>query len=92
MTGGDLSIREGGGLFLIAGGNVSVSEGGAGVALARRVRVERSYVGLALGQKVEVGDDSTMLLGPQQAAMFGAAAGLVCAVSLRLLAHRRRKG
>ena len=91
MAGGDLSIRQGGSLFLAAGGDVSVSEGGAGVAVARRVHVERSYVGLVLGQNIEIAADSKMLLGPQQAAMFGAAAGLVCAMSLRLLTRRRRK-
>ncbi len=91
ISGGDLSISQGGGMFLVAGGDVSVSKGGAAFAVARRVHVERSYVGLALGQNVEVAADSKLFLGPQQAAIFGAAAGLVCAMSLRLLTRRRRK-
>ena len=88
MSGGDLSIRQGGGAFLVAGGDVSINEGGAGVAVARRVHVERSHIGLALGRDIEITGYSTLLLGSQQAAILGAAVGLVCAVALRLLKRR----
>ena len=90
LAGGDASIEEGGSLLLLAGRDVSISEGGAAVVAARQVRAERSFLGFVLGGKIDVADDSTLLIGSGQAAIFGAVAGLVCAIAGRLFAGRRR--
>ena len=92
LASGDLSLNQGGGQLLAAGGDISISQGGAGVAIARDIRVERSYVGLALGRGVEISDDSRLVLDGKQAVLVGAVAGMVCALALRLLTRSRRKG
>ena len=92
VTSGDLSINQGGGQFLAAGGDISISQGGAGVAVARDIRVERSYVGLALGRRVEITDDSRLVLDREQAVLVGAVAGVVCALVVGLLTRSRRQG
>ncbi len=86
--GGNVTIREGGALLLAGGGTASVSQGGAAVVAAGSVRLERSYVGLALGVRTEIADDSKVLVGTRQAAIIGVAAGIACAVVARLLGGR----
>ncbi len=90
LAGGDVTITEGGVLMLMAGGDVSIREGGAAVVVGGSFRAEASFVGFAIGRDVEISDDSNVMFGPQQAAVFGAVAGAVCALLLGLLRRRRR--
>jgi hypothetical protein len=87
---GDVTINQGGAQMLLTGGDVSIREGGAMIAVAANVQARSSYVGLAIGRDVEISDDSTLLFGPRQAAVFGAVAGLVCGVVASVLRRRHR--
>ncbi len=84
-VGGDLKIQQGGAQYLVAKGDVTISQGGAAVMLAPSIAAERSYVGFAIAREIEVSEDSKILFGPKEAAVFGAALGLVAAGILRLL-------
>ena len=84
-VGGDLKIRQGGAQFVVARGDVSISQGGAAVVLAPSIAAERSYIGFAIARDIELSKDSKILFGLQEAAVFGAALGLVAAGILRLL-------
>ncbi len=88
---GDVKIREGGALVLLSGGDVSIREGGAGVAAAGTVRVDRGHGGFAVGRDVAISNDSTVYFGPREAAVFGAAAGVVCGIVMALLRGRRSR-
>jgi hypothetical protein len=78
VTGGDLHIEQGGGQTLLAAGDVTIRQGGTIVAAARSVKVDRGWVGLALGGRVDL-DDSRVLLGPVEALALGAGLGMVAA-------------
>jgi hypothetical protein len=84
LNGGNASIHQGGAQVLASGGDVSISQGGALFALARGIRAEQSYIGVALGRAVNLAD-SKVVLGPREAAVFGAVAGTAAAVMMRLL-------
>ncbi len=82
---GDVSIRQGGVQMLMAGGDVSISEGGACVAVGSTVRAQGSYIGFAVGKDVSISDDSRVIFGTREAAVFGAIAGVVCGLVVSLL-------
>ena len=84
LAGGATSIHQGGANLLASVGGVSISQGGAVVAAAGSIRVEQSYVGVALAPGIDI-SDSRILLGPREAVLFGAVAGVAAAVVTRLL-------
>jgi hypothetical protein len=90
-AGGGATITQGGAQLLVAAGDVTIDRGGALVAVAPRVEVRNSYLGMAVGTSVEV-TDSKIMLGTQQAAAFGAAAGVVAGLVLALIGAIRRRG
>lgn len=75
-AGNSVSVHQGGGWLIGAGGNISIDHGGGGVIAARDVRVDRSFLGIALGRKVTV-DDSNVLIGSAGSLAIGALLGLV---------------
>ncbi len=87
-AGNDLTVDRGGGWFLGCGNRLTVTHGGAAVAAGRRVDLRHSRVGVVLGVDVSLGDGARVLAGPREAALFGVAAGLVCALAGRLLRRR----
>ncbi len=72
-------------MAILAGGDVTIEEGGAVVVAARSVDVSNGYVGLAFGRSVTL-RDSRIVLGTAQAAALGAALGAVVVLG-RLLAR-----
>lgn len=90
IAGGDVSMSQGGAQLLIAGGDVSVREGGAGVAMAKTLNFDRSYVGIAVGREVSIGNDSKVLLGDRQAVLLGVGLGAVCGLVCWMVGRRRR--
>jgi len=92
VAGGNLDIREGGAGFLVAGGDVRVSNGGVGTLIAgggaefseatvgQVVTIEANVtggrVGLLVAGRANL-EQSEILISAQQAAVFGAVAGLV---------------
>ena len=88
-TTGDLDIRQGGAQTLLAAGDVTINQGGAIVTAAGSVRVDRGWVGLALGSKVDL-QDSRVLLGPAQVLAVGA--GVAAVVACAKWCARRCRG
>ena len=84
VGGGSTSIHQGGANLLVSGGDVSVTQGGTLVAAARSIGAEQSYLGVVIGSRVDL-TDCTVLVGPRQAALFGAVAGAVTAYLVRQL-------
>jgi uncharacterized protein YodC (DUF2158 family) len=84
VAGGNLDVVEGGGGSLIAAGDVNVHQGGAGLVAGRSVRLDRSYVGVAFGGKVEVGDESRLVFGSGPSLAVGLLIGFVLAKLVRL--------
>ena len=85
---GNATIRQGGANALGALGDVSITQGGSFVTAARTVRANQSYLGVVVSPRVEISEDSRVLLGPAQAAIAGAMMGAVLAVLGRLLRRR----
>jgi hypothetical protein len=73
---GDLRIEKGGAQWAVAAGDVSFDKGGCAVAVAPNVSVNNGGIGMALGWHVDVGENSRVLFGPLASAAFGLALGL----------------
>lgn len=84
-VGGDLKIRQSGVQFAAVKGDVSISQGGAATVFAPSVVAKRSYIGFAMARDIELSEGSKILFGPKEAAVFGAAFGLMAAGVRRLL-------
>jgi hypothetical protein len=87
IANGGVTIRNGGCGPMIANGNVSIEHGGTQSILAAGNATigSKAIVGLVVSPKVTVEDGGKVLMGPSQAALFGAAAGVVGALVLRLI-------
>ena len=81
---GNVHVEQGGIQTLLARGDVSVEQGGILVGAAKSVRVEDGFVGVAVGQHVEL-TNCRVLLTQQNAAVFGAVAGIVMAIVWRII-------
>ncbi len=75
IAGGDVSMREAGASTVVAGGKVEISEGGAGTLLTLEAAVSDSKVGVLLAGRADL-ENSTVMMGTQQAIGVGVAAGL----------------
>jgi len=73
---GDLHIEKGGAQWAVAAGDVSFEKGGCAVAIAPNVSVNNGGIGMALGWHVDVGDNSRVLFGPLASAVLGLAFGV----------------
>ena len=68
---------------------MNVEQGGIGVALAREVRAgSGGIIGLALAPSLEVQPGGRVILGLREAAVAGAALGLVAGAILAMARHR----
>ena len=76
------------------GNSIDVRNGGAGIAIAGTVRVDRGGVGLLLARHAEIGEDTRVMLQPTGAAALGVGfgAGLLAALVLCRTCMRRRNG
>lgn len=85
---GDASLNQSGACAVVSQGNVGVSQAGAGIVIAQSfagesfgggvvvsndVRVSKGWVGVALSPKLEVADDSRVIIGPAAAAIIALA-------------------
>ena len=86
LAGGKVTIDQGGGQTILSRGDVSIHEGGALLAAGGKVEVHKGWVGLALGARVDL-TDSRVLLGPLQALSLGLGLGIVVAVTKRLFSR-----
>lgn len=73
-AGNSVSVSQGGSWLLGAGGSVVIDQGGAGIVGARSVTADRSFVGVALGGKVEI-ESSRILVGSAGSFLIGLVAG-----------------
>ena len=87
IANGGVTIRNGGCGPMIANGDVSIENGGTqGIMAAGSATIgPRAVVGFVLSPKVTVEDGGKVVMGPSQAALFGATAGVVGALLLRLM-------
>ncbi len=85
VAGRDMSITSGGGSLLVAGNNMNIQNGGGAAMITSNATLSRSFVGLLLCSKAEMHEGSRILLSTPQAAVLGAALGIVLAVAGRLL-------
>ena len=90
VAGGDISVTQGGAELILAGGSVTMESAGAGIVAARSVSVTDGWVGLAIGNNVELGEGVDVMFGPREAVFVGAAFGAVFALVLALVLGRRR--
>lgn len=89
LSGGDTTINQGGAGTLLSLGDVRIDQGGAAAVIAPTVRVEGGgFVGLALGQRVELGEGVRVLAGPREAGVIAGAA-LLAMIALVLNLLRR---
>ncbi len=89
LVGGDASISQGGAGTLLSLGDVRIERGGAGAVVAPTIRVEGGgFVGVALGQRIELGEGARVLAGPREAGMIAGAA-LLAMIALVLNLLRR---
>ena len=89
VAAGDATIRQGGTGSLFTLGAVSVEQGGIGVALGREIRAGNgAFIGLALAPSMDVQPGGRVLLGLREAAVAGAALGLVAGAIVAMARHR----
>lgn len=72
IAGNDVSISQGGTPFVV-GRTVSFEQAGAGVAAGGSVSVQRGFVGLLLAGKAEISEDSKVLMTGRAVAILAAA-------------------
>ena len=87
LANGGVTIRYGGCGPVMANGDVSVEYGGMGPVLAAGgVTIGRkAFAGVVASPKVTIEDGGRVLLNTKQAAIFGAAAGLVFALVSKMV-------
>jgi hypothetical protein len=87
IANGGVTIRNGGCGPMIANGDVSIEYGGTQSILAAGSATigRQAFVGFVVSPKVTVEDGGKVLMGPRQAVLFGAAAGVVFALVSRLM-------
>ena len=87
IANGGVTIRNGGCGPMIANGDVSIEHGGTqGILAAGGATIgPRAFVGFVVSPKVTVEDGGKVLMGPRQAVLFGAAAGVLGALLSRLI-------
>ena len=83
---GDLHIEKGGAQWAVAAGDVSFEKGGCAVAVAPRVSVNNGGIGMALGWRMDVGENSRVMFGPLASAALGLAFGLGMGLALAVSA------
>jgi len=90
IANGGVTIRNGGCGPMIANGDVSIEHGGAQSILAAGSATigPKAFVGLVASPKVTVEDGGKVLMGPRQALLFGAAAGVVGALLFRSISSK----
>lgn len=86
---GQAHVHQGATQWLFTAKGVEIDQGGALVVAAPRIAVRRGFLGLALGQHVDLDESSKLVFTPASAAAFGAVAGLVFAL-VSLLGVRKR--
>lgn len=87
-AGANMSVMQGGGQLLASGGYMRVEQGGGLAMIAYRASIRRSYVGVLISGSTQLQEGAKVLLGTTQAAVLGAAFGLVFALVGRLLKGR----
>ncbi|HEX8227968.1 MAG TPA: hypothetical protein VF826_01505 [Chloroflexia bacterium] len=89
VAGSEMRVMQGGGQLMIAGGYMRVEQGGGLIMVTSKASLRRSYVGVLISGSTQLQGGARVLLGTPQAAVFGAALGLVFALASRLLKGRR---
>jgi len=72
ISGGDVSISQGGAPFII-GREIAIESGGAGAIVAGEVSVRRGWIGMLIARNSEVSEDSKVLLDTKGAMILAAA-------------------
>jgi hypothetical protein len=78
--GGDTRLANGGAAWMNIGGNVDLNNAGVGVTVSREAKAENSVVMVNISGQTTLGEGSRVLLNTTQAAVFGAAFGVVYAL------------
>jgi hypothetical protein len=90
VAGGDIQVTNGGAQIMVAGGDGQLSNGGAQIiVVGGEMTAQQTFVGLAITDKLNLSEDSKVLLDKPQALLFGAAFGAVFALVSWLLRRRR---
>lgn len=90
VAGGSISVTDGLSPVAVAGQDLQMTDSAAlGVIAGGSVNASQSFIGIVLSDEVNLSENSQVLLGTAQAALFGAAFGAVFALLSWLL--RRRK-
>ena len=75
---------------MLALGEVTIEQGGIGVAVTREVEAGRgAIVGIAIAPKVEIEPGGRLIIGLREAVVGGAFAGIVGAILTALVRRRR---
>ena len=87
IANGGVTIRNGGCGPMIANGDVSIEYGGTqGILAAGGATIgPRAFVGFVVSPRITVEDGGRVLMTPRQAVLFGAVAGVACALMSRLI-------
>ena len=89
VRGKNVEVSQAGLGLVLADGKVSVEQGGIGVALGREIKAGGGgIIGLALAPSLEVQPGGRVLLGLREAAVAGAALGLVAGAIIAMARHR----
>ena len=73
---GDVHMEKAGAQWVVAAGDVTIEKGGCAAAVAPSVSVNNGGIGVALGWRLDVGENSRVLFGPLAAVGLGLAFGL----------------
>lgn len=77
-----LHLRQGGGQWIVALGNLDVQQGGSAIMAARSAQVRSGFVGVLAAARAELHPGVTVLLRATAATAVALGAGLLCGVLL----------
>ena len=78
----ELHLRQGGGQWIVALGNLDVRQGGSAIMAARSAQVSSGFVGVLAAARAELHPGVTVLLRATAATAVALGAGLLCGVLL----------
>ena len=91
IAGGDMEVMNGGGQIFVAGGDVEITNGGAQYLIAGgEVTANKTFIAVAISDKLTLNEGSRVLLDTPRAIAFGAAFGAMFAL-FSMVFRRRRK-
>lgn len=89
VTGANLKMTDSFGKVIVAGGSVEIHDGGVGVMHCKQAAVESGTIGVLFAPQASLGENVRVVMTGRQAALLGAAFGLVAGLMGLIFCKKR---